>query len=450
VPRKRRALIVAAVMFALFHLIGLPMALRIAQGGAASVATARLFASGMLLVLLSGMVSAGLVATIQAIYMRGDLDLLISSPVSARAVMAARSAAIALTIAVGSGILALPFADMLGAFADRHWLAAYLWLPFLAMLATSVSLVVALLLIRLLGVRRTRIAAQILAGLIGLGVAVFVQLPNLMLRANNAQLSVWADEAAKIAPDNPVWLPARAVLGEPLPLAFACLLAALAFAAAVNLLAPRFIGSVIAAGAMEAPPRRAERESVRAFGRSFRAGFRRKELLLLFRDPWLISQIAQQIGYLALVGLVLWYTADPGNKLGWLAVIVIAGNLGGALAWITMSAEDAPDLLAAAPVTRSEIRNAKLEAALLPVGALLLPPILFAFQADLSLGLVLTACSTASAVSCALLNLAVPSPGRRRQFNRRRQENTLLAFAETFLAISWAAAGYGLLRFLTP
>ncbi len=42
------------------------------------------------------------------------------------------------------------------------------------------------------------------------------------------------------------------------------------------------------------------------------------------------------------------------------ALVVIAAQLAGALSWIALSAEDAPDFLAAAPVARSAIERGKI------------------------------------------------------------------------------------------
>ena len=43
-------------------------------------------------------------------------------------------------------------------------------------------------------------------------------------------------------------------------------------------------------------------------------------------------------------------------------VVMAAGQLGGGLAWLTISGEDAPDLVASAPIAAQRIIGAKIEA----------------------------------------------------------------------------------------
>ena len=63
----------------------------------------------------------------------------------------------------------------------------------------------------------------------------------------------------------------------------------------------------------------------------------------------------------------------------WLAVVFLAGHLAGALAWLTVSTEEAPDLLATAPVRRRDVLWAKLQAALVPTAVIAAVPVAIAF-----------------------------------------------------------------------
>ena len=80
---------------------------------------------------------------------------------------------------------------------------------------------------------------------------------------------------------------------------------------------------------------------------------RRKEWTLLLRDPWLMSQTLMQLLYLLPPAFLLWRGFYAGRRLGVLVpiLIVAAGQLGGGLAWLAVSGEDAPDLIASAPVS---------------------------------------------------------------------------------------------------
>ena len=81
-----------------------------------------------------------------------------------------------------------------------------------------------------------------------------------------------------------------------------------------------------------------------------------KEFLLLRRDPWLVSQTLMQLLYLVPPGLMLWRSfADRSTAMVLIAPVLVmaAGQLAGGLAWLTISGEDAADLVATAPLPPS-------------------------------------------------------------------------------------------------
>src|SRR6185312_14187688 len=96
-----------------------------------------------------------------------------------------------------------------------------------------------------------------------------------------------------------------------------------------------------------------------------RGTLRRKERTLLIRDPWLASQTLMQLLYLLPPGLMLWRAFGAHNDDLVLLVPVLvmaAGQLAGGLAWLAISGEDAPDLVATAPIPANFIVRAKMEA----------------------------------------------------------------------------------------
>ena len=109
--------------------------------------------------------------------------------------------------------------------------------------------------------------------------------------------------------------------------------------------------------------------------RRFRASssaqlLRRKEWVLLLRDPWLASQSLMQLLYLIPPAIFLW--RSYGETQGALIVLapvltMAAGQLGGGLAWLAVSGEDAPDLIASAPITERRMILAKVQSVLLAI-----------------------------------------------------------------------------------
>ena len=81
--------------------------------------------TGTLALYGSMMLSQAIEAVTRAFYGRGDLDLILSSPVAAWRLFAVRIGAIAVTIAAMSLALAAPFINILAWFSGLRWLAGY-------------------------------------------------------------------------------------------------------------------------------------------------------------------------------------------------------------------------------------------------------------------------------------------------------------------------------------
>jgi ABC-2 type transport system permease protein len=117
-----------------------------------------------------------------------------------------------------------------------------------------------------------------------------------------------------------------------------------------------------------------------------------------------------------------------------------AGQLAGGLAWLTISGEDAPDLISTAPVTRGVAMRAKVEAVALSVAVPTLPIVLLLAVADPRVaGIAVVAVVVATAASTAIQFL-FRTAARRNQFRRRQTASRIATFAEAFSSISWAGA----------
>src|SRR5438067_3001208 len=137
-------------------------------------------------------------------------------------------------------------------------------------------------------------------------------------------------------------------------------------AAAVIAFSPRFQDHVIAAAGVSGIGTHQRSGSTRFRPANAKRALRHKEWILLLRDPWLTSQTLMQILYLLPPWLLLWRSlAHGGAALVLVPVLVMAaGQLAGGLAWLTISGEDAPDLVATAPLPTRAIVSAKIEAVL--------------------------------------------------------------------------------------
>jgi len=169
---------------------------------------------------------------------------------------------------------------------------------------------------------------------------------------------------------------------------------------------------------------------------------RRKEWLLLRRDPWLMSQTLMQLLYLLPPGLLLWRSfADASDALILLIPVLVmaAGQLAGGLAWLAISGEDAPDLVATAPVTTRLIVRAKIEAVMGGI-AVVFAPFLIAMALASPLHALVTALAIALAAAAATqIQWWFRSQARRTQFRRRHTASRLATYAEAFASISCAS-----------
>lgn len=439
---KARAGLIAALVLAVLHLVAVPIAFSIPYWPTPPRAELLIGTSAVLLFALLAMTSMGLVAVVKAIYDRHDLDLLLSSPIEPRAIVLTRIAAIALQLGASS-LLFAPFANVFALFGYPKFLLLYPATVCLTLAATGLSLVLAQGLFRLVGARRTRLFAQIAAGLIALVFAVLAQIPNLLPKST-AETAIHAlGQLVTYLPDtqSAAWLPARAALGEPLALIGAVVLSLALFAAAALTLADRFLANAGAATVAASAPAKARRAAARPFGGGVASVMRRKEWRLIARDPWLLTQIVQQMVFILPLAFLMWKGSTVQMPATWLVIVLLAGSLAGNLAWLAISGEDAPDLIASAPVPPRAAARAKLEAALAPVGILLAPPIAFAAYLNPWLGLTLAVCCAGSAASCALLEFLRPTPGKRGSFNERGQQRPWAVLAQMSIAALWALIG---------
>jgi ABC-2 type transport system permease protein len=390
------------------------------------------------------MLSQAIESVTRVFYARADLDLIMSSPVKLTNVFSVRLAAIALSVTVMALLFSTPFVDVLVFGGGVRWLAAFGVVVAIGIGATAVAIAVTIMLFRLIGPRRTRLVAQILAAIIGAGFVIALQVAAILSYGTLSRFAVLtSDAAATFAPDSDsiVWLPARAAFGDGEALLLLLALVLLLLGAVMAGFSPGFADTAIRASANAVP---ANRGSLR---RAFRSGsrqqaLRRKEFMLLRRDPWLVSQSLMQLLYLVPPALLLWRSfSDRSVAIALITPVVVmaAGQLAGGLAWLTISGEDAPDLVASAPLQASRMIRAKIEVVLLAIASLFAPLVLaLAFASPIQAAMTAVGVAVAAA-SATVIQLWFRVQARRSQFRRRQTSSRLATFAEAFSSIGWAA-----------
>jgi ABC-2 type transport system permease protein len=402
---------------------------------------------GTLLLYGSLMLSQAMESVTRVFYTRGDVDLVLSSPAAARRLFAVRIGAMACSIMGMSLVLAAPVIDVLAWQGGAHWLAGYGVMAALAMAAVAISTIVTMLLFAAIGPKRTRLVAQIIAAVVGAGFVICVQFLAILSVGTISRIAFFrSDVVVDHAPaaDSALWLPANAAAGNWLDLAVVAAAAALLLAGAIRFCAPRFGSLVLATAAVsQAPPGKRQRRP------GFRAAspgqaLRRKEWVLLRRDPWLISQTLMQLLYLLPPFFLLWQSFNGdrnGVRLLVPVLIMAAGQLAGGLAWLAVSGDDAQDLIGSAPVTAVRVWRAKAEAVAGVLGVVFGPAIVALAVVEPALGVVAFLGIATAAASSALIQFWFRAQARRSLFRRRHVSSRIATFAEAFSSITWSGAG---------
>src|SRR5277367_4736875 len=326
--------------------------------------------TGTLILAWSMMLSQAMESVTRAFYARGDLDLILTSPTTASRLFAVRIAAMVVTILCVALLLSAPFINVLAWLGGAHWLGAYAVALALAMDSVAIAVVVAVMLFRTIGPRRTRAIAQVVAAVIGAAFAIGIQFAAILAFGTIPRMAfLQLASLVNLAPDSgsPIWWPARAALGDPFALVLLLGVSTVALAIAICLFAPRFGRLALATASVSRTASRPRRHPARFHDATPAQALRRKEWTLLLRDPWLMSQTLMQLLYLLPPIFLLWrsfYTGGAAASLLVPILIVASGQLGGGLAWLAVSGEDAPELIATAPVPAAGVLRAKMEAVL--------------------------------------------------------------------------------------
>jgi ABC-2 type transport system permease protein len=441
---RGRTVTIALIVFAAFmHLLAWSMVGRYA--GAVPDKATLVAVSGCIVLSWSLLLSQAMESVTRAFYTRSDLDLILASPISPRKVFSVRIARIGGSVALIAMLLASPFINVLAFLGGVRWLAAYGVVAAMGAVAAAIAVALTIALFRTIGPKRTRLIAQIVAAVIGASFVIGLQVAAILSYGSLSRFAPLQSETViRHAPDagSVLWLPARAALGDPAALVIVVGLSLALLAATIAIFAGNFgEHATAAAGVSSTVVRQTRTHGFRR--RSPGSVLRHKEWTLLLRDPWLVSQTLMQILYLLPPALMLWISfRDGGGTLIVLVPVVVmaAGQLAGGLAWLSISGEDAPDLVATAPVMARRIVVAKVEAVLGSIAFVFAPLVATLAFASPFAALVSGVGIIIAAASATYIQFCFRVQARRSQFRRRQTSSRIATFAEAFSSIGWAAA----------
>lgn len=314
------------------------------------------------------MLATALSHSVEALFERNDLDLLFAAPISPRPVLVTRTLTVACATLLIHGLYLLPVANM-AMLTGRTWLwPLYVVAPLMALLSAALALLLSLVLIELLGARRTRTLVQVIAVSAGAMAFLFMQLgPRAM-----GSIDLSASSSLPVRALNWVALP---LLGD------ARAISALA-AAAIALCAFSWtrLDRVFLRGSQETMTGSARRAPRRKRARAQRASRHWmlnvciKEWRTIVRDSLLLTRIGLTFAYMAPLLILVWRSGTSSlvleTTVAAASCVFIASLFSQQLAMLTVNMEDAPQLLLASPRSVVQLLTAKAMAAAAPAAAL--------------------------------------------------------------------------------
>lgn len=442
--REVIALVAVGAFVAGLHLLAYFLLRDVLAGGVKPEPGTFVLITGMVLLGFSLMLSQAIESVTRAFYSRSDLDLILSSPAPSRRLFTVRITAIVLTTAALAVMMTFPFAVVAFWLDGARWLAVFPVIIALAAFATALAVLITITLFKAIGARRTRLIAQIVAAVVGATFLIGTQVAAILAFGEMSRIALFSStDVIASAPHvhSWLWVPARAVMGDPIALMVLVAVCAAAFAAVVAVSAGRFGTYVLLAASVAEAGQTGPAKVTGLKCSTPQSALRAKEFRLLKRDPWLVSQSLMQILYLIPPAVLLWQ--NFGDKTGALAIlapvlVMAVGQLAGGLAWLAISGEDAPDLVATAPIHTRTVTIAKIQSVMIVIAACAAPLVVAMAFSDLWVALVTAVAVLVSATASLMIQLWFRVTASRRMFRRRQTASRTSTIAEAFSSISWA------------
>ncbi|MFC5513664.1 hypothetical protein ACFPOU_21410 [Massilia jejuensis] len=396
------------------------------------------------------MLSSALKTSVETLFERGDMDLLLSSPLPSHSIFVVKLAGMAAGVAALYLFFLAPLAHVGLLLGQFRWLAVYPVLLAMAVIAASLAMLLTLMLVRLLGARRTRVVAQVLGALAGASLFLLSQAGTFLSQDSGPPSSAMATVMAAaqvLEPQSPLLLPARAALGDGGAVAVIAAIGVLCALLTVGTTHRFFVRGLQQAASSNRVPKHTGPVRFR-FGRGMPALVVAKEWRLVRRDPHLVSQVLLQLLYL----LPLCFLVFRENTLQIPAfaagLTMLCGSLGASLSWIILLAEDAPDLLATSPAKAATLRQAKLAAAVIPVFALVALPLSWLVARAPLAGLLTAATVCGATFGAALVTMWTGTPTARGEFKNRGARSIATRLLDLSNVLGWGALAWLLPRAL--
>jgi ABC-2 type transport system permease protein len=437
-----------SLLVAIGAIVSIPLALAMRGFVLALPPLAAMAVLGASLLFLTMMLSQTVAAGCQSLFERSDFDLLFSSPLHPSAVLLVRCVGIASAALFWPlCLLGVPVA-VFGVIVDWQWLGIYLAMLSLALVSTVIGMSVAIVLSQWIGPIKTRAAARVLSAILGVGIGVGIQLINYSdsLRTPAMEVLIGWSQSDLFKDGHALNLLAMALLGRGWWLLALAMVSFGGFVAMVVQWGPAFADRAAMANGMRAKPDKAKAVERYKFTINPTTTLVRKEMRLLRRKPdLLIQSLIQSTSILPAIIIPIMALDDARSYFvtggaSWL--VILASTMASSLAWLILSAEDSPDLIGTAPVASEAIIRAKTMATLLPVVALIIPPLVYVAWLSPWTGATCLVGAICAAYGSAQIAIWHRKPAPRKSWGGRQQVSVAVGLSGIGLAFSCAGASF--------
>lgn len=435
---------IGGLLWAFMHW-GAWVALPGARGFIEGMRTIPFFAGGIFWLFTSLALSQTIMHSVNAFITRGDLDLLLSSPLRQRDIFLVRALGIALSAALLPGFALLPLAHVGPLRGYPGFLGIYPVVASTALACAACGIIIMITLVRLLGARRARTAGQIFGAVAGVLFFLAFHLPSALPAAARAAFAQWLRnsllDGGLFGPSSPLWWPVRAIYGEPLPLLAVLAAGTGLFWLAVTTAYGRFVAGTQESVSGDSAAAAAEHAGMPVFSSGLTRVLLLKEWRMILRDMQVISQTLLQLLYLLPI-IFIGFKSGTKNAYILPAAVAASAMLAGGLAWLTVNAEDAPELISSSPVPAKRILWIKAAAAVIPALALLLPLAAWWVSHGSLDSVKLLFFGGGAMLSAALIQVWSPSPGKRGDMKNRMKTGGPAGFIELLSTLSWTGLAF--------
>ncbi len=310
--------------------------------------------------------------SLSMMFERSDLDLLISSPVSTKTVLASRLLRLAIGSFLGICLLVVPLTLVAIPLGFIRILGSYPALFAMCIITSSLGILINIGLVQLLGARTARTVSQFIGYLFSIIFFLLSQSSTLFQEQSQAALDWWHQVTMSngfFHSQSWIWLPAKAIFFDFPSLILLITSSALMLWLTVEVSHLAFVdGTQQSLTTKKNQPQSTKKIHFRS---NFNWIFLLKEWQSIIRNPYILSRLLYAIIAFVPLMILTFQKSNAQSTDGILAILSTGIPFAGAtftstLGAICFSAEEAPELLKSSPVPSNYLRWLKLLAVLIP------------------------------------------------------------------------------------